>query len=74
MRDDGHVCWLAGFAFNSELNEVHGFLAIPMYGSEQGGTRQNLHVSLPDFVRQQIRQRIHTRHFGDEPPDPDGLR
>ncbi len=64
--------WLVGFAFNTDVNEVHGFLAIPVSISVQGGAQQNRHAtkfSLPDFARQQIHRWVHMRYFG-EPPDP----
>ena len=60
--------WLVGFAFNTDLNEVHGFLAIPVSGPSQ--VQQNRHISLPDSARQQIRQWTHARYFLAEPPDP----
>jgi probable HAF family extracellular repeat protein len=68
--------WLVGLAFNSDVNEVHGFLAIPVPISAQGGAQQNRHAnnfSLPDFSRRQIQQLVHMRYFG-EPPDPCKIR
>ena len=37
--------WLVGLAFNTEANEVHGFLAIPVSIYTQAGTQQNHHTA-----------------------------
>ncbi len=65
--------WLVGLAFNSDVNEVHGFLAIPIPSSVQGDAQQDHYAnkfSLADFSRQHIRQKVYTRYFGEAPPDP----
>lgn len=64
--------WLVGLAFNTDADEVHGFLAIPVEASEDIGTQQKQtpKLSLPDAARKQIQQWIHVRNFVDEPPDP----
>lgn len=57
--------WIVGFAFNFDLGEVHGFLAIPTNTSRDGGTLQSRHtpkLSLPDSARKQIQQWVAVRH------------